>query len=99
MAEMGRYCKGYLLEEFQAFAQWQANVQNARKEKNDQTGQGGVEPRMLTDDSILYLQENFVVTDGIYKDENIIFDDVTPEWVAFCRQALQFEIPDYAAEK
>lgn len=99
MAEMGRYCKAYLLGEFRAFAQWKANVENARKEKSDQADQGGASPRSLTDDSILYLQENFVVTDGIYKDENIIFDNVTPEWVAFCRQTLQFEIPDYAAEK
>ncbi|MCA9937853.1 MAG: hypothetical protein KC418_04380 [Anaerolineales bacterium] len=99
MAEMGKYCKAYLLGEFRAFAQWNANIQNARKEKSDPTDQGGASPRLLTDDSILYLQEDFVVTDGIYKDENIIFDNVTPEWIAFCRQTLQFEIPDYAAKE
>jgi hypothetical protein len=32
-----------------------------------------------TGDSIVYLQENYVVTDGIFKDENVLFDDVTPE--------------------
>jgi len=30
------------------------------------------------------MQENYVVTDGIFKDENIIFDNVTPEWKDFC---------------
>ena len=31
--------------------------------------------RALADDDHLYLQENFVVTDGIFIDENIIFDE------------------------
>jgi hypothetical protein len=41
------------------------------------------------------LQENYVVTDGIFKDENIIFDDVTDEWKEFCTKELEFEIPEY----
>ncbi|NJL19903.1 MAG: hypothetical protein HC895_02295 [Leptolyngbyaceae cyanobacterium SM1_3_5] len=49
--------------------------------------------RSLKEDDILYLQENYVVTDGIFKDENIVFDRVTPEWQNFCQTVLQFEIP------
>ncbi len=41
------------------------------------------------------MQENYVVTDGIYKDENIIFDNVTAEWVEYCQLSLEFEIPEY----
>lgn len=52
---------------------------------------------MLTDDYFLYLQENYVVTDGIFKDENIIFDNVTPEWKKFCTHTLLFEIPNYGS--
>jgi hypothetical protein len=51
----------------------------------------------LTDGDFLYLQENYVVTDGIFKDENVIFDDVTPAWIAYCQDVLKFEIPDYAS--
>lgn len=43
----------------------------------------------------LYLQENFVVTDGIFLDERIVFDEVTPEWVDFCKTTLQFEVPSF----
>ncbi|NJR62584.1 MAG: hypothetical protein HC769_29555 [Cyanobacteria bacterium CRU_2_1] len=50
----------------------------------------------LADDHVLYLQENYVVTNGIFKDEQIVFDQVTPEWQEFCHAVLQFEIPDYA---
>ncbi len=49
----------------------------------------------LTEEDVLYLQENYIVTNGIYLDENIIFDDVTPEWREFCHQVLNFQIPIY----
>lgn len=50
-------------------------------------------PRVLTGDDHLYLQENFIVTDGIFIDEDIVFDDVTPEWLDYCKNTLQFEVP------
>jgi len=49
----------------------------------------------LTDEDVLYLQENYVVTNGIFIDENIIFADVTPEWQEFCHQVLNFQVPIY----
>jgi hypothetical protein len=90
MAKMGRYCKAYPIPRFREFKGWAENSANARKE-ND-------EPRPLTDQDFLYLQENLVVTDGIFLDENIIFDQITSEWTDFCRDALQFEPPDYSSE-
>jgi hypothetical protein len=44
---------------------------------------------------VLYLQENYVVTDYIFKNQNIIFDQVTDEWKAFCHDTLKFEIPTF----
>lgn len=52
-------------------------------------------PRALIDDDHLYLQENFIVTDGIFVDENIVFDEVTPEWLDYCNNTLKFEVPSY----
>ena len=88
MSNMGRYCKAYMIPRFREFSGWAENAEKARKENNS--------PRTLTDSDFLYLQENFVVTDGIFIDENVIFDKVTPDWVAFCKNVLQFEIPAYA---
>jgi hypothetical protein len=51
----------------------------------------------IADDEILYLQENYVVTSNIFKDEQILFDQVTSEWQDFCHQVLKFEIPDYVS--
>ncbi len=89
MAEMGKYCKAYLAKDFRQFDGWTENLENLRQEEEKP---GRTE---LQDDDILYLQETYVVTDGIFLDENVIFDQVTDEWKTFCTAELQFEIPVY----
>lgn len=95
MAEMGRYCKAYPIQRLREFPGWSEKSENTRKEKKEVDGQEVEVPRVLGDDSFLYLQENYTVTDGIYIDENIIFDDVSEEWKKFCDEKLKFEIPVY----
>lgn len=85
MATMGKYCKAYPIQKLRQFSQWAENTDNTRKEKKEVDGKELEINRELTDDDFLYLQENYVVTDGIFKDENIIFDNVTPEWKDFCK--------------
>ena len=89
MSKMGKYCKAYMISSFREFSGWAEMSENARKENDS--------PRQLTDADFLYLQENFVVTDGIFIDENVIFDNVTPEWIDFCKRVLKFEVPNYAS--
>ena len=95
MAEMGKYCKAYLAKQFREYPQWAENTANVRKEKKEVEGKEVEVERELNDDSILYLQENYVVTDGIVKEQNIIFDNVTDDWKSFCHGQLAFEIPVY----
>ena len=97
MAKMGRYCKAYPITQLREFSGWAENSQNTRKEKRQIDGAEIEAPRELTDEHHLYLQENLTVTDGIFLDENIIFDDVTPEWKEFTANPLKFEVPDYEA--
>jgi hypothetical protein len=93
--EMGQYCKAYLAQQFRQYPGWTENAANVRKEKKEVGGKEIEVDRQLDDESILYLQENYVVTDGIFKDENIIFDNVTDEWKTYCHETLEFEIPVY----
>ncbi|HEX9945664.1 MAG TPA: hypothetical protein VGG03_26950 [Thermoanaerobaculia bacterium] len=95
MAEMGKYCKAYLAKQFREYPGWRENAANVRKEKKEVDGKEVEVDRQLDDDSILYLQENYVVTDGIFKDQNVIFEDVNDEWKQFCHEKLAFEIPNY----
>lgn len=98
MSTMGKYCKAYSIKKLREFSGWTEAAENARKEKKQEAGGKEVQvTRELTDADYLYLQENYVVTDGIFKDESIIFDKVTPEWIAYCQEVLKFEIPSYAS--
>jgi len=93
--EMGKYCKAYLAKQLREYPDWSEKKENVRKEKKEVDGKEVEVDRELDDESILYIQENYVVTDGIFKDENIIFDNVTDAWKEFCHGPLGFEIPVY----
>ena len=99
MAKMGSYCKAYPVKRLREFSGWTENKENARKEKLEVDGKEEEVTRELTDESFLYLQENFTVTDGVFIDENIIFDSATPEWIEFCKSVLEFEVPNYQSAK
>lgn len=96
MAIMEKYCKAYPLKKLREFSQWTENSENTRQDHKEINAKEVEVNRELTDDDFLYLQENYVVTDGIFKDDFIIFDNVTPEWKDFCKNILQFEVPVYA---
>lgn len=89
MANMGIYCKAYPLSSFQGFSGWGLNGSPL---KLGQPGQGAAEGGPDNQD-YLFLQENYVVTANIYIDEDIVYDNVTPEWIEFCKNTLHFEVP------
>jgi len=92
---MGKYCKAYYLADFKEFSGWPGHLEYQRTEKKPSDGKEAAEKRPLSDRDILYLQENHVVTDGIFLEENIVFNRVTPEWIDFCTKKLGFEVPAY----
>jgi len=47
----------------------------------------------LDDDAVLYLHEDFTVTQSMWPRENVVFDCRTPDWEAFCKQTLAFSAP------
>lgn len=76
---MRRYCKAYHLRDLRQFHAWKEAPQEDGSE--------------LTDETICYLWDDFVVVKSPVQEKGIIFDEVTPDWQAFCRQNLQFELP------
>ena len=94
MKKLGKYCKAYSLHQLRQFPGWSEKAENARTIRREVNGEMVEEPRQLTDEHYVYVQRNFTVTDGIFIDENVIFDDVTPEWIEFCRSVLGLEVHD-----
>jgi hypothetical protein len=76
---MERYCKAYPVERFEEFPGW------GKKSSSE-----GEEPAKY-----LYLHQDYTVTDGIFSGENVIFENLTPEWIEFCKDVLKFEVPVY----
>lgn len=94
MANMGRYCKAYYVKRFREFPGWTERPGSLRPGRRIDGKENGAGIR-LGDDDFLYLQETYTVTDGVFLDQNIVFDNVNPEWVEFCKDQLGFEVPSY----
>ena len=73
-----------------------ANAINARVEVD---GEIVEKARELTGEDYVYVQRNFTVTDGLFIDENIIFDNVTAEWIEFCINVLGMKFPRTELDK
>jgi hypothetical protein len=91
MKKMGKYCKAYEIEKLAEFPGWAEKAGN----REAQATAGGESVKEQAPRDFYYLQENFTVTDGIFLDERVVFDDVTPEWIEFCRNTLKFEVVNY----
>jgi len=89
MTILGKHCRAYPLSLLREFSGWNEKPENARTVSEEVEGEVVQAPRILTDDDYVYLHANFTVTDGIFIDENIIFDEVTPEWINFCHDVLE----------
>jgi hypothetical protein len=76
---MERYCKAYPVERFEEFSGW-----------GKTTTKDGDEPAKY-----LYLHQDYTVTDGIFTGEKVVYEDLTPEWIEFCKNVLKFEVPVY----
>ena len=78
---MRNYCKAYHLKYLRQFHTW-----TEKREENEEA---------LSDDDIVYLWDDFtVVRSPVLPDKGLLFDEITPEWQAFCKETLQFEIPE-----
>ena len=83
-----KYCKAYYLKDLRQWGSW--------TEKHEESD------AVPTDESVVYLWDDFVVVRSPVLLGGVIFDSVTPEWQDFCHTTLGFEIPEdllYAYEK
>jgi uncharacterized protein len=85
------YARAYLLGELRKFSDWQEEKINWKETVHANENGNSHE---LSDDDLVFLQKDFTVTELIWPGENVIFNRVTPEWIDFCTQELQFKVPD-----
>lgn len=86
MKRLSNYCKAYLVEELRRFPEWQERVQPLVVRPEEAADSGGVT-------EYFFLHDDYVVTASVYRDEQVTFDHVTPDWKAFCESVLKFTAP------
>lgn len=59
------------------------------------SGWAATAAREIQDDEVLYLHEDFAVTEGVLRSEKIIYEQATDAWREFCTATLDFQLPDY----
>src|ERR1041385_6209872 len=89
MAETIRYCKAFSVKRFQEFADW-----HPREQMSPVPAPPGNSTEESTVDAYWFLHDTYVVTRVIMHDEDVAFDNVSPQWIEFCRTQLGFSVPD-----
>lgn len=85
------YARAYLLRDLRRFSDWREEKINWKE--TGPASENGNSPE-LSDDDVVFLHQDFTVTHLIWPGENVIFNQVTPEWLGFCAQELEFKVPD-----
>jgi hypothetical protein len=86
MSQMSKYCKAISIETLKEFKSWPEDV-----------------TRLLTAEAssskpssgYLFVHDDFRLTRSIFLDEDIILNNPTSDWVAFCKDKLQLEVPQF----
>lgn len=87
-----KYCKAYHLRDLRSYPEWFESRINW-KEKKDNNGASS-EAEEFNEDSIVFVHQDYSVTESMWHNENVIFNQVTPAWMAFCAGELGFKVPD-----
>ncbi|MGB8508763.1 MAG: ankyrin repeat domain-containing protein [Pyrinomonadaceae bacterium] len=90
------YCKVYYLAELRKFPHWTENAINPTEIEESSAasngnGAGSLPPE---EEEVGFLHHDFTVTRSMWRGEDVIFNQVTPEWEQFCTETLKFKVPD-----
>ena len=88
--EQRLYCQAFLLRQLRKFPAW-AEVDRAESESSLPNSGNPPEPR--SDEDIVFLHQDYTVTETTRADERPVFKKPTAEWKSFCVQTLAFKAP------
>ena len=86
------YCRAYVLSDLRQFPGWTESRINWKE--NSDNGDAGSDSQALSDNDIVFLHDDSTVTQSMWRNRNIIFNQVSPEWQEFCANTLNFKVPD-----
>jgi hypothetical protein len=86
-----QYCKAYHLGELRKYPSWIEERINWKQKKDERDGG---DPVSLEDDKIVFIHQDFTVTESIWHNENVIFRGDDGAWEEYCAHTLKFKVPD-----
>ena len=85
------YCKAYRLGDLRANPAWAESHISWKKSMEQDDGSCN---KPLIDEQVVFIHQDFTVTESMYQNENIIFNQADAAWREFCANSLQFKAPD-----
>jgi hypothetical protein len=88
-----QYCKAYYLRDLRRFPAWSENpIAPPAAAEEEVAADGAVQG--ATDDDVVFIHQDFTVTQSMWHNENVLFQQITPAWEEFCTTVLHFKVPD-----
>jgi ankyrin repeat protein len=85
-----KYCRAYHLGDLRQYPSWTESRINWKRKDNS----NGADAETFTDDKIVFLHQDFTVTESMWRDENVIFNSGEADWKEYCATTLKFKAPD-----
>lgn len=91
-----KYCKAYHLGDLRKYTGWSESRINWKEPKEkpqkNEAAEGG--DGKFGNDKVVFIHQDFTVTESMWQGENVIFNEVSPAWKEFCAGELKFKVPD-----
>ena len=85
-----KYCKAYYLRDLRACPTWSESRINWKE--RSENGQGSLSSD-FADDKIVFIHQDLSVTESVWHNENVIFNNNDSAWEEFCINSLNFKVP------
>jgi ankyrin repeat protein len=90
-----KYCKAYYIKDLRPYSDWKEGEINWKdNNSNGASNDVGKNTQTFHEDDLVFLHQDYSVTRSMWYNENVIFNQVTPEWKEFCANVLEFKAPD-----
>jgi len=88
-----QYCKAFYLKDLRQFPGWSESRINWQDAADNNAAEDRQAPG-FSDHDVVFLHQDLTVTQSMWHNENVIFQQITPAWEAFCTTVLHFQVPD-----
>jgi ankyrin repeat protein len=82
------YCAAFPLEQLRGFPGWNSTLKDGLPSPHTAAADAD-----RAEDQIVFLHHDYTVTKSIWRNEQVIYDQVTPAWIDFCSDVLGFRTP------